>query len=48
MLQDTSNQNLRILEVGSGLVRCGLLAHRLSHENATTILTDGDTTVLNN
>lgn len=46
MLQDTSNQNLRILEVGSGLGRCGLLAHRLSHENATTILTDGDTDTL--
>jgi len=45
MLQDTSN-DLRILEVGSGLGRCGLLAHHLSHENATTILTDGDTDTL--
>jgi len=38
--------NLRILEVGSGLGRCGLLAHRLSHEGVTTILTDGDTDAL--
>lgn len=46
MLQDTSTNDLRILEVGSGLGRCGLLAHHLSHENATTILSDGDTDTL--
>ena len=46
MLQDKSNNNLRILEVGSGLGRCGLLAHKLSHEDATTVLTDGDTDAL--
>ncbi|KAL7532963.1 hypothetical protein ACHAXR_004957 [Thalassiosira sp. AJA248-18] len=46
MLQDTSIEHLRILEVGSGLGRCGLLAHHLSHANATTILTDGDTDTL--
>ncbi|KAL7463278.1 hypothetical protein ACHAXS_003663 [Conticribra weissflogii] len=40
------NDSLRILEVGSGLGRCGLLAHHLSHDNATTILTDGDTDTL--
>lgn len=32
--------------MGSGLGRCGLLAHRLAHEGATTVLTDGDTDVL--
>mmetsp|Transcript_15960 Transcript_15960/g.33379 ORF Transcript_15960/g.33379 Transcript_15960/m.33379 type:complete len:303 (+) Transcript_15960:68-976(+) len=40
------NDSLRILEVGSGLGRCGILAHHLSHDNATTILTDGDTDTL--
>ncbi|KAL9178351.1 hypothetical protein ACHAXT_001779 [Thalassiosira profunda] len=45
-LRDASNPELRILEVGSGLGRCGLLAHLLSHETATTILTDGDTDAL--
>jgi predicted nicotinamide N-methyase len=47
MLQDTTNYaNLRVLEVGSGLGRCGLLAHCLSHDNVTTVLTDGDTDTL--
>ena len=46
LLQDGNNTNLRVLEVGSGLGRCGLLAHSLSHDNATTVLTDGDTDTL--
>lgn len=46
LLQDENNANLRVLEVGSGLGRCGLLAHSLSHDNATTVLTDGDTDTL--
>ena len=46
LLQDENNTNLRVLEVGSGLGRCGLLAHSLSHDNATTVLTDGDTDTL--
>ena len=47
MLQDTTNYaNLRVLEVGSGLGRCGLLAHCLSHDNVRTLLTDGDTDTL--
>ena len=42
-----SINDLRILEVGSGLGRCGLLAHHLSHkDSATTVLTDGDTDTL--
>lgn len=44
-LQDDTKQ-LRILEVGSGLGRCGLLAHRLSHDKVQTVLTDGDTETL--
>ena len=32
-----------VLELGSGLGRCGLLAHHLTNDNATTVLTDGDT-----
>ncbi len=46
LLGDEKNTNLRVLEVGSGLGRCGLLAHSLSHDNATTVLTDGDTDTL--
>lgn len=46
VLGDENNTNLRVLEVGSGLGRCGLLAHSLSHDNATTVLTDGDTDTL--
>ena len=42
LFQDASNTNMRILEVGSGLGRCGLLAHHLSRDKATTVLTDGD------
>ena len=38
--------DLRVLEVGSGLGRCGLLAHHLSHRDTTTVLTDGDTDTL--
>ena len=39
--------DLRVLEVGSGLGRCGLLAHHLSHKDSTTtVLTDGDTDTL--
>jgi len=48
-LDSTNNRTtnkLRVLEVGSGLGRCGLLAHQLSDGNATTILTDGDTDTL--
>jgi len=41
---------MRILEVGSGLGRCGMLAHLLSKSNGNdetyTILTDGDTDTL--
>jgi len=46
LLRDENNTNLRVLEVGSGLGRCGLLAHSLSHYNVTTVLTDGDTDTL--
>ena len=46
LLPQDPSANLRILEVGSGLGRCGLLAHHLSPENATTVLTDGDTDTL--
>lgn len=46
LLQDENNTNLRVLEVGLGLGQCGLLAHSLSHDNATTVLTDGDTNTL--
>ena len=41
--------SLRILEVGSGLGRCGMLAHLLSKANGNytqTTLTDGDTDTL--
>ena len=42
-----SVNDLRVLEVGSGLGRCGLLAHHLSHKDSTTtVLTDGDTDTL--
>lgn len=34
------------MELGSGLGRCGLLAHQLSDENGRTYLTDGDTDTL--
>ena len=41
------DNHMKVLELGSGLGRCGLLAHLLlSHENTRTILTDGDTDVL--
>jgi len=46
LLQDENNTNLRVLEVGLGLGQCGPLAHFLSHDNATTVLTDGDTNTL--
>ena len=46
LLQDETNTNLRVLEIGSGLGRCGLLAHSLSHDTVTTVLTDGDTDTL--
>ena len=36
----------RILKLGSGLGRCGMLAHQLSDENGRTYLTDGDTDTL--
>ena len=35
-----------VLELGSGLGRCGLLAHHLTNDNARTVLTDGDTDAL--
>jgi len=34
-----------VLELGSGLGLCGILAHRLG--STTTVLTDGDTDTLN-
>ena len=48
---DPSSQDdkIRILEVGSGLGRCGMLAHLLSKANGNstqTTLTDGDTDTL--
>jgi hypothetical protein len=42
-------KQMKILEVGSGLGRCGILAHLLSKANdidTNTILTDGDTDTL--
>ena len=40
------DNHIKVLELGSGLGRCGILSHQLSHENTRTILTDGDTDVL--
>jgi hypothetical protein len=36
----------RLLELGSGLGKCGLLAHNLLNCQSTTVLTDGDTNAL--
>ncbi|KAL9187136.1 hypothetical protein ACHAXT_010856 [Thalassiosira profunda] len=39
---------LRILELGAGLGKCGMVAHRLAHppSGSATVLTDGDTNAL--
>lgn len=38
--------NKRILEIGSGLGRCGILASQLMSRDSAIVLTDGDTDVL--
>mmetsp|Transcript_28388 Transcript_28388/g.83503 ORF Transcript_28388/g.83503 Transcript_28388/m.83503 type:complete len:263 (-) Transcript_28388:172-960(-) len=43
--QDLLGSNKRILELGSGLGRCGILAHKLSL-SSEVLLTDGDTDTL--